>query len=104
MGNSVTTWVLIPVLTIVAIAGALMWPAILAGSFRRLLRQWPEARTSFIASGKWITVSRRFGLRWVILFCSAGFAWVLISARLVVIKIIPDTYFGAWLVFGPAIV
>jgi len=69
-----------------------------AGTIRDLFRQWPEARASFVGSGRWIGFSRRFGLRYAIPMLIAPFVWVVIAAKLV-----PDTDVGAWLIFGPAI-
>ncbi|HSZ51879.1 MAG TPA: hypothetical protein VK801_09940 [Caulobacteraceae bacterium] len=96
MDDSVRTWIFVPALVIVGLAGASAWPAILAGGFRRLFRQSPEARTAFISDRRWIKFSRRFGLRWVVCLVAGSFGWIVAGGELVAHHILPDTSLVAW--------
>jgi hypothetical protein len=89
---------LFALLLVGAIAASLLWPAIMATTFRQMFRAWPEARAGFVGSGSWIGFSRRFGGKYAVGAVAGGFAWLIVGAQLA-----PDSNVGAWLLFGPAL-
>jgi len=89
---------LLTLLILGGLAGASLFPTMTAFAMRVLFRQSPALREAFIGRGRWIAISRRFGLPYVIGALVAPFVWVLAAHRL-----IADTELGAWLLFGPAL-
>jgi hypothetical protein len=85
-------------LLLVAVASAVLWPALYATAVRKLFRAWPEARDAFVGGGALLTFSRRFGKAYAFGALLPAFTWVVAGAGLV-----PNTTAGAWLLFGPEI-
>jgi len=64
---------------------------------RDVLRNDPAAKEAFVGNGNWIAFSRRFGAPYVAGAFAISLVWVLLGAGLV-----PDTDFGAGLLFVPS--